>query len=1778
MTASLQQDTFSKNMNIKMKHEMSVFKKSSSRLRSFLQQHAGLVLLTAFTLATGMIVNNSSSSHQIQSSSSFSVVVGSFVLNNALIFGFATLVATLVSSVVEVCGVVVRMVLKRVVAAALPKDSKKLVRTSWYDTYTIVNSQEPTQHPRQYHQVRKNRIHLLLENTIALCFVSLAILDFVHLQYLGRKMHFPSFIKIFLGAEYARSGFYLHQWCEEIVTSAMAQVVCAVVLLVSLSMSLSSTTGSANRRTTQKGTPHELPTDDINLDHVVTESTTPTSASSPSQPTRTFTRTLSFIAKTLLLGASVAAAALVFLLLPFSGETSNAHQFGNMFPTSSAQLFRESLVIRILQALPLRTSQEKSLLSWSDDSIPAHMDVENTGKPLVRRQLLVASTTAQEKDGEDGTGESLLGGLFGRSLAGGSSQGGASSGAFAPVEIEEIDTRRELQEEEQEKQDEHYVFFIVESLRSDAFEEVFLKDEVTRMFDLSTSSTASSSSASSSASSASSSPSESSTIRPVFLTLDAYAAFPNTLKSALQFLCGRPAEAGFSFAEWREVVTSDKINTCLPHLLRSKKRFRTMLLSTGEHANHVLSEELLADLGFDHVVGRETLLAGTGNEKMLDNTFASPELARRVVQRYRDFVLASTTASSSSTSTSKAHLQGDKTFAFIFLLDSHAKWHHGKWDRYRQGIEYEKGIIRDIAKVAADFEQIQQRTTTMTSSKRTSSSSTSTNTRPRGTSTSKFFLIGDHGEMFGEHREWRHGPSLFNEALRVPIVVWGNGLRSGSGSWAPSRKQLHEQGSAIFSLADLHPTILEEAGLRIASQNIRSDLIQHATSLFQGGSCGGVEFLGHDDHQFSEVHQEDPRSTSSTSGLFFRSVFDDTTRAYISCDGRWKMLADAHHYPTRHYVAFDLHQDPTERSPHMDVALLSPYRPQIMASDLRFFQEMLRTVFTALFWEETDAEQATESATARTTTSPAASKNTYSIAIKRHLAEFETVFFSRDIRRMLLTQNGLVVTRVAVSGCSSWAANGEYSAVCGGGGSCSEAGGSPIYRKCTSVAPSSSDSLCSSTTSTRAVERVVTGGTSKWVISYEVVFNSGRSRSRLFASEVASTQLYPPDSGWSSGCALTLRYASVQAASPAPAPSPATTPSPTPTPTATPPPSPAATPSPTTTTTTTTIPAGVAMQTSTSVLFQLSASSNVQTIISDADFRTSLRNGIAAAAGVAVDNVKVLSVSVASGRLRGLTEVEMSGLKNYMDMDFSDLELMSMPEFPLALSSETVTASASRHLQAAVKIDVDFSVYVASGPSSSDAQTTQTALQTLTSSAVASQVSVPASVSSQLLSVDTDPNASSSNTIVMTPVASASDFPLSGNGPHHLFPTVVVDLAQSTSGAFNLNNQLASIFASLMTRRNMQGVLTVANKDNSASGSGSSGSSGTGSSSSSTTTTLSLDWSEISSVTFATVADQPTATSGFETRFVALVTTSVTYDSTANGPAMLRKAVELSELLLIPPFQALCDVFELPVVGVTSSSPGTASSTSTASGGMDNTVGTLRSGTTAGITVPDRSFGAVTEILATSSASSQTPVLQFETAFSAKVLDYTAFRQEVLRQFAASAQADSNTADFGGTYEKSEDTDMSGFPRWAIVVIAGIAVVALGVGLCYGPDIIRSMKKPGAASSSPKKPNNSKGQEFSSPSPGGEKMSSRMDDYNLATGEHAYSTSIDDEAVAMTLNSKANEGKKKKKSSSSSGSASVSSISASDMGHSSHSSASAAIEKAKKKKKTKSQSSTDSFM
>ena len=67
-----------------------------------------------------------------------------------------------------------------------------------------------------------------------------------------------------------------------------------------------------------------------------------------------------------------------------------------------------------------------------------------------------------------------------------------------------------------------------------------------------------------------------------------------------------------------------------------------------------------------------------------------------------------------------------------------------------------------------------------------------------------FVIYGDHGEGFGEHGRFQHDDTIYEEGLRVPLIIHAPGLLKGA-----------ERAEGLSNLADIMPTVLEMMGYKV---------------------------------------------------------------------------------------------------------------------------------------------------------------------------------------------------------------------------------------------------------------------------------------------------------------------------------------------------------------------------------------------------------------------------------------------------------------------------------------------------------------------------------------------------------------------------------------------------------------------------------------------------------------------------------------------------------------------------------------------------------------------------------------------------------------------------------------------------------------------------------------------------------------------------------------------------------------------------------------------------
>ncbi len=132
-------------------------------------------------------------------------------------------------------------------------------------------------------------------------------------------------------------------------------------------------------------------------------------------------------------------------------------------------------------------------------------------------------------------------------------------------------------------------------------------------------------------------------------------------------------------------------------------------------------------------------------------------------------------------------------------------------------------------------------------------------------------VVGDHGEEFLEHGGFFHGRTLFEEILRIPLIMKGPDVAAGGRIDVP------------VSQVDIAPTLLEVAGL-------------DAMDELSGRSLVSAISVG---------------SNARTASPHIFSMLEDRSGSarYAVRSGSWKLVADG---PTETIRLYDLERDPGE--------------------------------------------------------------------------------------------------------------------------------------------------------------------------------------------------------------------------------------------------------------------------------------------------------------------------------------------------------------------------------------------------------------------------------------------------------------------------------------------------------------------------------------------------------------------------------------------------------------------------------------------------------------------------------------------------------------------------------------------------------------------------------------------------------------------------------------------------------------------------------------------------
>ncbi|HXT22838.1 MAG TPA: sulfatase [Thermoanaerobaculia bacterium] len=154
-----------------------------------------------------------------------------------------------------------------------------------------------------------------------------------------------------------------------------------------------------------------------------------------------------------------------------------------------------------------------------------------------------------------------------------------------------------------------------------------------------------------------------------------------------------------------------------------------------------------------------------------------------------------------------------------------------------------------------------------------------------------FVVTADHGEELHDHGGWKHGRTLYEEQLRVPLVLrWDGQLAAGKRLAAPAR------------LMDVAPTLLAAAGGESPEPWQGRDLLP----WLRGGAAPRGEPL------FAQHIADGPQRAAAASGRWKLLLFDRFA-PFTPANELEANLYEQERTRLPRLALFDLHDDPHER-------------------------------------------------------------------------------------------------------------------------------------------------------------------------------------------------------------------------------------------------------------------------------------------------------------------------------------------------------------------------------------------------------------------------------------------------------------------------------------------------------------------------------------------------------------------------------------------------------------------------------------------------------------------------------------------------------------------------------------------------------------------------------------------------------------------------------------------------------------------------------------------------
>ena len=244
----------------------------------------------------------------------------------------------------------------------------------------------------------------------------------------------------------------------------------------------------------------------------------------------------------------------------------------------------------------------------------------------------------------------------------------------------------------------------------------------------------------------------------------AYTTIPHTTKSIVPIHCGIYPKV----TTQNDEAGSDALPTeCLPSLLR-RRGYATALFQSVEEA-YEGGDKFARNFGYGTFMGEESLSTKGFDECSYfgyeDDILLLPSLDW-VDRQVRPFMLTYLTV------TPHHDYKVPKGFPTKHYVDDE------EYNGYLNTLRYQDRFIQKVYKGLEERGLLDK---------------------------TLFVLVGDHGEGFGEHKRYQHDNVIYEEGLRIPMIVVGPGVPEG------------KIVEGLRQNVDLMPTVLELLGLEIRS-------------------------------------------------------------------------------------------------------------------------------------------------------------------------------------------------------------------------------------------------------------------------------------------------------------------------------------------------------------------------------------------------------------------------------------------------------------------------------------------------------------------------------------------------------------------------------------------------------------------------------------------------------------------------------------------------------------------------------------------------------------------------------------------------------------------------------------------------------------------------------------------------------------------------------------------------------------------------------------------------